>query len=66
MAVVKVIEILSESKDSWEAAAQNAVKEASKTIKNIQTVYVEGFQAVVESDGSLKYRVDTKISFIVE
>lgn len=66
MSVVKVIEILAESKDGWEAAAQDAVKEASKTVKNIQTVYMNGFQAVVDNDGSLKYRVDTKISFVVE
>lgn len=66
MAVVKVIEILAESKDSWEAATKNAVIEAQKTVKNIQTVYVEGLQAVVDNDGSLKYRVDAKISFVVE
>lgn len=66
MAVVKVIEILAESKDSWEAATKNAVAEASKTVRNIQTVYVESFQAVVENDGSLMYRVDTKISFIID
>lgn len=66
MAVVKVIELLAESKESWEAATKNAVAEASKTVRNIQNVYVNDFQAVMDSDGSLKYRVDTKISFIVE
>ncbi|NLT14951.1 MAG: dodecin domain-containing protein [Clostridiales bacterium] len=66
MAVVKVVEILAESKEGWEAATKNAVSEASKTVRNIQSVYVEGFQAVVEKDGSLMYRVDTKISFIVD
>lgn len=66
MAVVKVIEILAESTKSWEDATQIAVTEASKTIKNIQSVYVKDFQAVV-SDGLItRYRVDVKISFIVE
>lgn len=66
MAVVKVIEILAESTKSWEDAAQIAVTEASKTVKNIQSVYVKDFQAVVDDGLITRYRVDAKISFIVE
>ena len=65
MAVVKVIEILSESNNGWEAAAQEAVSEASKTIKNIQSIYIENFQAIVENGKIVNYRVNCKISFIV-
>lgn len=65
MAVVKVVEILAESNESWEAAAQVAVKEASKTIKNIESVYVKDFQAIVEDNNITKYRVNAKISFKV-
>lgn len=50
MAVVKVIELLAESKDGWEAATRDAVKEASKTVKNIKSVYVKEMQAVVEGE----------------
>ena len=50
MAVVKVIEVLAESNESWEDAAQKAVKEASKSIRNIKSVYVKELQAVVESN----------------
>ena len=66
MAVVKVIEILAESTKSWEDATQIAVTEASKTVKNIQSVYVKDFQAVVDDGLITRYRVDAKISFIVE
>ncbi|MHC1719857.1 MAG: dodecin family protein [Clostridiaceae bacterium] len=66
MAVVKVIEVLAESTESWEAAAKDAVAEAAKTVDNIQTVYIEGMQAVVEGNKIVKYRVNTKISFIVK
>ena len=66
MAVVKVIEILAESTQSWEAAAQDAVNEVAKTIDNIQSIYVEGFQGIVEGTKIVKYRVNTKISFIVK
>lgn len=65
MAIVKVIEILSESKNGWEAATQEAVTEASKTLDNIQSVYVENFQAIVDKGKVVNYRVNCKISFIV-
>lgn len=66
MAVIKVIEILADSSESWEAATQVAVTEASKTVKNIQSVFVKNFQAVVDDNNIVKYRVNVKVSFIVQ
>lgn len=66
MAVVKVIEVLAESNESWEDAAQKAVKEASKSIRNIKSVYVKELQAVVESNQITGYRLNVKISFVLE
>jgi flavin-binding protein dodecin len=66
MAVVKVIEILAESDKSWEDATKMAVSEAAKTVRNIQAVYIEGFQAIVENNEVVRYRVDAKVSFFVE
>jgi flavin-binding protein dodecin len=66
MAVVKVIEVLAQSEKSWEDAAQQALKVASKTIRNIQSIYVEGFQAIVEDNEIVNYRINAKISFVVE
>ena len=66
MSVVKVIELLAESKDGWEAATKEAVKEASKTVENIKAVYVENMQAVVEGGEIVTYRVNVKISFMVK
>lgn len=65
MAVLKVIEVLAQSDKSWEDAAQQAFKEASKSIRNIKSLYVENMQAVVES-GKLTYRLDAKISFALD
>ena len=50
MAILKVIELLASSNKSWEQATANAVKEASKTIKNIRSVYVNEQSAVVTGD----------------
>lgn len=66
MAVVKVIEVIAESTESWEAAVQEAVTEAGKTLDSIQTAYVQDFQAIIEGNKIVKYRVNTKISFIVK
>lgn len=66
MAVVKVIELLAESKNGWDAATQEAVNEASKTVDNIQSVYVENMQAIVEDNKIVNYRVNAKISFLVK
>lgn len=66
MSVAKVIEITAESTESWEAAAQEAVKEASKTIDNIKSLYVKEMQAVTEGDKIVRYRVNAKITFVVK
>ncbi len=66
MAVVKVIEILAESPIGWEEATKEAVKEAAKTIHNIKSVYVNDMQAIVEDGQIVRYRVDAKVSFVVE
>ncbi len=65
MAVLKVIEVLANSDKSWEDAAKNAVAHASKSVKNIKSVYINEHSATV-SDGKLtNYRVNVKITFEV-
>ncbi len=66
MAVAKVIEIMSESVHSWEDAAQEALKEASKTVDNIKSLYVKEMQAIVEDDQIINYRINAKVTFVVE
>lgn len=65
MAVLKVIEILSNSDKSWEDATKKAVKEASKTIKNIKSVYVQDQSAMVKDNDVVEFRVNLKITFEV-
>ena len=65
MAILKVIEILSNSNKSWEDAANNAVKEANKTVKNIVSVNVNNFSLTVKNGKADEYRVNVKITFAV-
>ncbi len=66
MSVVKVIEIMAESEKSWEDAANVALKAASKSVKNIKAIYINDMQAIVENDEIVRYRVNAKLSFLVE
>lgn len=66
MAVLKVIEVLSNSEKSWEDATAKAVKQASKTIKNIKSVYVKEQSAIVKDDAVTEYRVNLKLTFEVK
>lgn len=63
--VAKSIELLAEG-DTLEDATEAAVEEASKTIANIQSVYVDNYRAVIE-DGEIEaYRVHATITFVLE
>lgn len=65
MAVLKVIEVLSNSSESWEDATRKAVKEAGKTVKNIRSVYVKEHSAIVNNNEMTEFRVNLKITFEV-
>lgn len=65
MAILKVIEVLSNSNKSWEDAVSNAVKEAHKTVKNIVSVNVNNFSLTVKDGKVDEYRVNVKITFAV-
>jgi flavin-binding protein dodecin len=52
MSVLKVIELLASSTISWEDATQKAITKASKSLKNVKSVYVKNQSAAV-SDGKI-------------
>jgi flavin-binding protein dodecin len=63
MSVLKVIEVLGNSTESFEDAVQNVIREASKTVKNIKSVYVQDMQVSVKDNKITEYRVNTKVTF---
>jgi len=66
MAILKVIEILSDSKKSWEDATNKAVKKASSSVKNVKSAFVQSQSAVVVDGKIDAYRVNVKITFEVK
>jgi flavin-binding protein dodecin len=65
MKTIKVIELIGTSKQSWEDAANNAVKEAHETIKGITGIEVVGQTARVENGAVTEYRTNVKLAFLV-
>ena len=64
--VVKVIELMSQSPKGWEDAAQGAVKEASKTLRNVRSIYIKEFTAEVDDGKVTNYRINAKVTFDLE
>ncbi len=66
MSTKKVIEVLAESPDSWEAAAQKAVDDAARSLHGITSVYIKEFEAKVENDRITSYRINAKVTFAID
>jgi flavin-binding protein dodecin len=63
----EIVELVGSSDKSWEDAAQTAVKEAVKTIRNVHAIEVLDMTAKVDPNtGNIKeYRVGIKLAFVV-
>ncbi len=66
MAVLKVIELVGTSPNSWEEATKNAVDKAALTVRGIVGADVVGQNVVVKNGAISEYRVDIKLAFLVE
>ena len=66
MAIMKVVEILAESSESWEDATKTAISDAGKTVKNIKSAYVQEQSVVIDNNQVSKFRVNLKVSFSVQ
>jgi len=65
MSIVKVIEVISASEKSIDDAIKNAVAEVSKTVRNIDSVYVKDIKAHLKDGKVSTFGVVCNISFRV-
>ena len=63
MRIVKVIEVIASSTKSIDDAVHNAVAECSKTIRNIDSVYVKDIKAHVKDGKVSSFGIICKVSF---
>ena len=66
MSVVKVIELIGESPDGWEAAMKEVVAEAQKTLRGITRIGAKEFDVRLRDDRIEVYRVRAEVSFRLE
>ena len=64
--IVKVIEILAESPQSWEDAASKAVATAQKSLRDVKSIYIQDLSAEVDKGKIVNYRISAKLSFKLE
>jgi flavin-binding protein dodecin len=64
--IVKVIEVIAQSPSSFDDAVRNAVKEVAKTVTGVKSVWVDNFSCNVTGDQITEFRVNVKVSFMVE
>lgn len=65
MPVAKVIELIAEGASVEEAVSKAAAK-AAKTLRNVTAVNVKNIKALVEKGKVVRYRVNTKVTFVLE
>ena len=66
MSVIKTIDLVGVSSESWRDAAGQALAEASKTLRGIESMDVLETSAVVEGDQITEYHAHVRIRFRIE
>ena len=64
--VYKVIELVGTSTESWEKAAGAAVKQASKSLRNLRVAEISELDMVLKDGKVESYRAKIKVSFKYE
>lgn len=66
MPTIKVLELVGVSDKSWHDAVDNALAEASKSVRNISGLDVLHTTAKVENNRIVEYHTNVKFAFRVE
>lgn len=66
MTVAKVIEISAESNQSFEDAVNQAIAKASQSVHNIKSAWIKEQQVKIENNKVVAYRVDLKVTFVLD
>lgn len=64
--VIKVIDLVGSSKESWQQAAENAVREAAKTVDHITGLEVANMTANVVDGQITGFSANVKVAFSVD
>lgn len=66
MSVAKIMEISSASERSFEDAVERGIARANQTVKQITGAWVQEQKVDVENGKITRYRVNMKVTFVLE
>ena len=66
MSIYKTVELIGTSPNSWEDAAKSAVKQASKTLRQLRVAEVKQLDIAIDDAGALTYRAKVSLSLKYE
>ena len=66
MSVARVTEIIASSKKGFEDAIDEGVKRATATLKNVEAAWVQDQKVVIKDGKVTEYRVNLKVTFVLE
>jgi dodecin len=66
MSIVRSIEVIAQSTSGFDDACRQAIKEASHTVRGIRSFWIKNAECIIEDDEITMFRVNGKISFMVE
>lgn len=66
MSIAKVVEVNSSSNKSFEDAIQSGIAKVTETVKNVQGAWINEQKVVIKDNKITEYRVNLKVSFLVE
>jgi dodecin len=66
VSVYRVIDVIGTSKNSWEEAAAEAVRTASRSLRDLRVAEVVKQDIHLEEDGEIIYRSRLQVSFKYE
>lgn len=66
MSVAKVVEITSDSTESFEDAIRRGIQRSEKSLKNVRGAWIAEQKVIVEDGNIMRYRVTMRVSFVLE
>ncbi len=66
MSVARVTELSCTSTESFEAAIQEGINRANKTLRQVRSAWVKEQRVNVARDGSIEFQVNILVTFVLE
>ena len=66
MSVAKIIEVTAESTKSFEDAIRSGLEHTSQSVRNIEGAWIKEHKVVMQDGKITSFRVDMKVTFVVD